>query len=81
MVESLLGLHLKDNQLTLNPCLPAHWKTFTVHYRFRETVYHITVLPTENAAASMSLDGQMQEQLVIPLVDDRVEHWVEAKIL
>ncbi|GHT43149.1 hypothetical protein FACS189443_6800 [Planctomycetales bacterium] len=81
MVESLLGLHLQNNQLTLQPCLPDDWKTFTVHYRFRETVYHIAVLQTENALPSMSIDGQMQEQLVIPLADDRVEHWVEAKIL
>jgi cellobiose phosphorylase len=81
MLESLLGLHLKDNQLSFHPCLPDYWETFTVHYRFRETVYHITVLQTENAAPSISIDGQMQEQLVIPLVDDRREHWVEAKIL
>ncbi|GHT26984.1 hypothetical protein FACS18942_05460 [Planctomycetales bacterium] len=30
---------------------------------------------------SMSIDRQIQEQLVIPLVDDRFEHWIEAKIL
>ncbi|GHT14615.1 hypothetical protein FACS1894170_11730 [Planctomycetales bacterium] len=33
------------------------------------------------ALSSMSIDGQIQEQLVIPLTNDRVEHWVEAEIL
>jgi cyclic beta-1,2-glucan synthetase len=43
IVESLLGLKLEGNRLRFVPCLPRDWKTFKVHYRFRETLYHITV--------------------------------------
>ena len=44
IVESLLGLRLEVDKLHVAPCLPADWKGFTLHYRYRETVYHITVL-------------------------------------
>jgi cellobiose phosphorylase len=43
IVESLLGLRLEKDKLALNPCLPADWDGFTMHYRFRETIYHINV--------------------------------------
>jgi cyclic beta-1,2-glucan synthetase len=46
IVESLLGLKLKVDKLHVTPCLPAHWKEFKMHYRYRETVYHIVVRQT-----------------------------------
>jgi cyclic beta-1,2-glucan synthetase len=47
IVESLLGLRLEVDKLRFTPCLPADWEGFKMHYRYRETVYHITVLQTD----------------------------------
>ena len=44
IVESLLGLRLEVDKLRVAPCLPADWKEFTFHYRYRETLYHISIL-------------------------------------
>jgi cyclic beta-1,2-glucan synthetase len=81
IVESLLGLRLEVDRLHLAPCLPADWKAFKVHYRFRKTVYHITVLPTcsANGAMTVIVDGIEQEDRYIPLVDDHHEHSVEVR--
>ena len=49
IVESLLGLRLDVDKLHFAPCLPADWKAFTMHYRYRETVYHIVVSQTHAA--------------------------------
>ena len=46
IVESLLGLRLEVDRLHVAPCFPANWQEFKVHYRYRETVYHIVVLHT-----------------------------------
>jgi cellobiose phosphorylase len=46
LVESLLGLKLEGDRLRIEPCLPEDWDAFTVHYRYRETVYHIAVHQT-----------------------------------
>lgn len=40
IVESFLGLRLEGDKLHVAPCLPADWEGFTVHYRYRETVFH-----------------------------------------
>ena len=54
IMESLLGLRLEVDKLRFTPCLPADWQGFKMHYRYRETVYHIAVLrpPAENGATS-----------------------------
>ncbi len=79
IVESFLGLRLQGERLRVEPCLPADWTAFTVHYRFRETVYHIVVHQTPPATGDerLSLDGHDQAGSAVPLVDDHVEHRVE----
>jgi cellobiose phosphorylase len=82
IVESLLGLRLEVDKLHLAPCLPADWEAFKVHYRYRETVYHIDVLQTreDKTGASVTVDGVERHDKAIPLVDDRQEHSVEVRI-
>jgi cellobiose phosphorylase len=82
IVESLLGLRLEVDKLRVAPCLPADWKGFTLHYRYRETVYHIRVLQTcaGNGEMSVTVDGVERPDKVIPLVDDHQEHTVEVHV-
>jgi cellobiose phosphorylase len=82
IIESLLGLRLEVDKLHFTPCLPADWEAFTVHYRYRETVYHIEVRQTQTAHRCMSvtLDGVEQDDKSIPLLDDRHEHAVEVRV-
>jgi cellobiose phosphorylase len=79
ILESLLGLTLEKDKLRFAPCLPGDWEAFKVHYRYRETVYHITVLqPSDGSVASVTVDGVEQPDAAISLVDDRQEHSVEV---
>jgi cyclic beta-1,2-glucan synthetase len=83
IVESLLGLKLDVDKLRFAPCLPVKgWETFKVHYRYRETVYHITIRKKYDAAGGMlvEVDGQIQKDNTIPLVDDRQEHKIVVTI-
>ena len=82
IVESLLGIRLNVDKLRFAPCLPADWKEFKIHYRYRETVYHITVLQSADRAGgqSVTVDGVQQEDRTIPLVDDRRDHSVEVRV-
>ena len=82
IVESLLGVRLEVDKLFVAPCLPADWKGFTLHYRYQETLYHITVLQVSagNGMTSVTVNGVEQQDNAIPLVDDRQEHMVEVKI-
>jgi cellobiose phosphorylase len=82
IVESLLGLKLEVDKLRFAPCLPADWESFKLHYRYRETVYHITVLQTSAAdnKTRVTVDGVEQRDDTVPLLDDGVEHAVEVRI-
>ncbi|MBI5593436.1 MAG: cyclic beta 1-2 glucan synthetase [Deltaproteobacteria bacterium] len=83
IVESLLGLRLEVDKLSFAPCLPAHWDGFTVHYRFRETIYHIRVTQKqagEKEAATVTVDGVVQPGNAIELVDDGREHEIEVAL-
>jgi cyclic beta-1,2-glucan synthetase len=82
ILESLLGLRLEVNTLRFAPCLPEDWKAFKVHYRYRETFYHIGVLQTPGGEerTSVTLDGLELPDGSVPLVDDRKEHSVEVRV-
>ena len=82
IVESLLGLRLEADRLRFAPCLPAEWEGFKMHYRYRETVYHIKVVQTvaENGDMRVTVDGIEQPDKSIPLVDDHKEHWIEVRM-
>ena len=89
-VETLLGLQLEVDHLLIAPCIPAHWESYKIHYRYRETIYHITVkrageqpehvirVTVDGAVVNgASVDGR-RPQGTIPLVDDRRDHDVEV---
>jgi len=83
VVESLLGLRLEADRLYITPCLPSHWPGFKVHYRYRETVYHIAVSqlgPDSPEPPGLTVDGVAQDGMAIALVDDRQEHTVAVSV-
>lgn len=84
MIESLLGLRVLGDRLRIVPSLPAEWPQVSLHYRYRETMYHILIRQVaaygEGAGGilCMKLDGLEHPADAITLVDDRHEHWVEV---
>jgi len=81
--ESLLGLRLAVDRLHVEPLLPAGWGRFAIHYRYRETHYHITVtgpLAGGRGAERIVLDGVEQLERTIALRDDGVDHFAEVQV-
>ena len=80
IVESLLGLSIKQGKLRFSPCLPADWKEFKMSYRHRETLYRIVIRQTagEDGQTGMTLDGSTVQDREITLVNDQREHAVEV---
>lgn len=83
LIETLLGVKPEGDQLRLSPRLPKTWTTYKIHYRYRQTVYHITITRLSADSADVHrliLDGQELTTNTVPLVDDRREHSVEMKV-
>ena len=77
VLESLLGIQRKGKILTFTPLFPEGWAQYRVHYRFEETLHHITV---ENrggrAATRVTVDGAPQRTTALELLSDGKEHEV-----
>jgi cellobiose phosphorylase len=82
ILESLLGLRLEVNKLTITPCIPPEWKTFKIRYRYQETIYHIhvTCVPADIHGAIITVDGVKQENKTITLINDTKDHQVEVQL-
>ena len=76
IVKHLLGVCLKVDQLYFEPRFPADWTSWKLHYRFRETFYHIMFLRSgpEDQVTSVIVDGVEQTDNAIRLIDDRKDH-------
>jgi cyclic beta-1,2-glucan synthetase len=81
VIESLLGLRLEVDHLYLSPVIPESWPGFEVHYRFRNTVHHITVKRRPGNSRNViqvTCDGHVEADRSIPLQDDGRERWIEV---
>ena len=80
-LESILGFKLHGRSFRLEPCVPRWWREFEITYRRGDTTYRIIVenpLAVSRGVASVELDGKIQRDGEIPLVDDRAVHNVRV---
>jgi cellobiose phosphorylase len=80
ITESLLGLQLDVDKLRFDPRLPGDWESFKLHYRYRETFYHIHFHGSaqRRLVTKVVVDGAEKPDLAVPLVDDRNDHHVDV---
>jgi cyclic beta-1,2-glucan synthetase len=62
IIDSFLGLRRQGDTIWFEPCIPNDWQSFSINYKYLDTVYHITVY-----------HGASAEQK-IHLVNDHLEH-------
>ncbi len=77
LLEDLLGLRLEVDKLTFLPLLPAEWNEYALHYRYRNTFYHIRVVKMSELATQVHrvvVDDVEQNDRSIHLVDDGKAH-------
>jgi cellobiose phosphorylase len=83
ILESLLGLPARERQACdSSHAFPPGWMEFKLRYRFRDTLYRITVsrAPPEATRRVLSLTAFESPGGTVPLVDDRREHQVEVRV-
>jgi cellobiose phosphorylase len=80
LVETFIGLRRNADRLSFEPALPSAWKNFRIHFRYFETFYHIYFSNGGTQVLEMKLDGVVQPDRVVPLVNDRREHRVDLAI-
>ncbi|HYV28527.1 MAG TPA: glucoamylase family protein, partial [Candidatus Eisenbacteria bacterium] len=82
VTETLLGLQIEVDKLHFAPLLPANWRCFALHYRYRETLYHIQLFNDGGKwldKQRVILDDAELSDDFIPLKDDHAEHKAEVR--
>jgi cyclic beta-1,2-glucan synthetase len=86
-LESILGLRLDGGDiLVLNPCIPADWPRYTLHYRPDEDTHYEIIVENpdgvERGVTSVEIDGQPvphdEGPARIPLAHDGQKHTVQV---
>jgi cellobiose phosphorylase len=82
MLESLLGLKREGNSLTLTPCLPEHWTSASIDYRFQNTLYKIAIVQSDqlDQPFTLAVDRQEQPDRKISLVNDGLTHYATLSL-
>ncbi len=60
-IKYLLGLHIENGYLSIQPCIPSDWKEYSIKYKHGNSVYNIHVSNPNgknNTVESFKLNGQ-----------------------
>lgn len=68
-IEYILGLKIKKGVLTINPCIPADWREYSLRYKWQNSIYNIKIR-NENVNSSkiqkIILDGvEIQNSIIL----------------
>ena len=79
-MEWILGFRLHGTMLSIDPCIPRSWPSYSISFRYHSASYRIRVENPRSVShriARAELDGKpLPNSANIPLVDDGVEHQV-----
>jgi cellobiose phosphorylase len=84
IIDSFIGLKRQGDTLQFTPCLPEEWKNFEINYRFLNSNYHIKIFQSTSEVEKIMkvhLDEAIQENNIIPLVNDGKTHEVKIEIV
>ena len=80
-LESILGFRVRGTMLSIDPCIPRNWPSYSINFRYRSATYQIRVnnpSGVSRGVASVSLDDRFLANLaIIPLADDGTAHQVD----
>jgi cyclic beta-1,2-glucan synthetase len=84
-VDSILGLHLEDDVLCLDPCIPKTWPRFEMTVRFHSAHYEILVENPDGVCrgiVAVTVDGAAvgARPFALKMQDDGVTHQVLVRL-
>jgi len=83
LMEKLLGLKVKVDTLSFAPLFPPTWSEFTIHYRYRNTFYHIQICKLGEETwktRRVLVENIEQPEKNVHLIDDGREHAVRVEV-
>ncbi len=69
-IEHILGLKIEKGYLKIEPCIPKEWKEYQMKYKWKDSLYNITVRNPENkntfeqGKSTITLNGNKVDNLI-----------------
>ena len=81
IIQAILGIKIKGNQLVCTPCFPLTWPSITLQYRFGKALYHITIYQiTTPKMSHWKMDEREGNGNAVLLLDDGAVHFLEMLV-
>ena len=79
IIEFVLGIKRKGNELYFDPCIPEEWPSFKMKYNYHSSVYNIILLQSKNTRQNTTIiiDGVEQTSSFIKLEDNNGNYNVQ----
>jgi cellobiose phosphorylase len=78
LLENIFGFTLRGTTLSFKPVIPKDWPQVSMKYRYQDTLYNIVI--ERSSENSLELDGQIQPEKKVELVNDKKMHEIKIKI-
>lgn len=79
-LEWILGFRVRGTMLSIDPCIPRSWSSYSINFRYHSATYQIRVdnpSSISRGVASINVDGkELVDRANIPLTDDGAAHQV-----
>jgi len=82
-IEYILGLKIEKNILKIEPCIPSDWKEYSIRYKYKNTIYNISVKNPNGkntGCEEFAVNGEEKEERSIRLVDDGKIYYIEVEM-
>jgi len=82
-LEGVLGFEKRGQRLRIDPCIPTHWPSVAIEYRFGTSTYSIDVRNPHGVSRGVLLvtvDDLLAKDGVIDLVDDGRRHVIVVEL-
>ena len=79
-LESVLGIKKEGDYLKINPCIPKEWESYSVNYKYKETMYEIKIYNPDHKSTGIKTvydDNNSVGTNEIELVNDGEIHRVD----
>lgn len=80
-IEYILGLKIKENMLSIKPCISPEWKEYSIRYQYKSSVYDIKIKNPEGKMTGVSkfiVNGEEIQEKKIKLIDNGKIYEIEV---
>ena len=84
VVEYVLGFQLRNDRLTVSPCIPADWPQFEIRYRRGKEAFQIRVDNPNRSGKGvrrLTYNGNVQEANIVLLDPNESNHSIQVELL